>query len=412
MSSYFTPHRVASTLAGDSITPGRRTPLDASGRNVEWRALALKFLAAAALSSAACRGDGPLAPLDIGLKAPDVILPALFAGYESGTILPDSPSPIDVRNDLYEPDTMAVDCHWRNLASLGSCNRFRLQWKRLHIRQRFSHAGWSSDDDAIAMSTLRERVTGRGAASRRSPRPCGSHPFIAARPSKYSRSPIQFHSGERGRAGVRVDDGRYSLLVGRRSCSLEAHFQSPHRPIWRQGIRGQLGEIHPARRRRAPGPTTLIGVNCALGDSGQAYCWDALFSRHADHSNSSTVPVDGTGSSSRRLPQPARYALRRRRRRVLTGIAIWNPGGHHRGGVFCNRPDSHSRGFAFKAIAVGRAACGLLDDGTAYCWRKTPRLVSSSIKFTQIAVGAEYACGVSAAHGLYLGERAPTALSA
>jgi hypothetical protein len=146
---------------------------------------------------------------------------------------------------------------------------------------------------------------------------------------------------------------------------------------------------------------------CALGESGAAYCWGANYGQLGD------------GTMTYR-PTPVAVAGDLRFKAIATGngatCALDAAGNAYCwGSVAFNGldgapdvidpkssvPVAVGGGLHFKSISVGVQACGIADDGTAYCWGTTPTPVPGNQKFVQIAAGVGYTCGLSVDHDVY-----------
>jgi alpha-tubulin suppressor-like RCC1 family protein len=57
----------------------------------------------------------------------------------------------------------------------------------------------------------------------------------------------------------------------------------------------------------------------------------------------------------------------------------------------------------FAGNGLAGAGCGLVGDGTVYCWGSisTPQPIASSVTFTSLAVGGEHSCALTAAGAAY-----------
>ncbi|MHB1222671.1 MAG: hypothetical protein ACYC2G_01285 [Gemmatimonadaceae bacterium] len=166
------------------------------------------------------------------------------------------------------------------------------------------------------------------------------------------------------------------------------------------------------------------GANCARSAEGQLACWGA---------NGAGVIGDGT-TTFREFPvQPsvsgvtfAHVSVGTSNSCALTSTGAaycWGSGYTNGDGSFSTprlSPVAVSGGHAFTKLVVGAtAACALKADGTAWCWgttlppesnlaRKVPTLVSSTLRFTDVAVGswpsstlADYPCGITTTGSTY-----------
>jgi hypothetical protein len=147
--------------------------------------------------------------------------------------------------------------------------------------------------------------------------------------------------------------------------------------------------------------------NCALANDRSAYCWGI-----------DTAGQLGDNQITRRLvPQPvvggfkfatlAAGASHECGITTVTALAFcWglNSNGQLGDGSVTNRgaPTAVTGGFRWKAIGAGSAwSCGLVEDGSAYCWgagtgSQIPTNYSTQpAKFKALTVGSGHACGLS-----------------
>jgi hypothetical protein len=154
-------------------------------------------------------------------------------------------------------------------------------------------------------------------------------------------------------------------------------------------------------------PNIHLVSGCALGQSGAAYCWgDNSVGQIGDGTELYRMtPVAVSGGlhfKAIAVGQAAVCAL------DLDGAAYcWGnrlkdatPAGPHLISASLV-PIAVPGGLHFKSIAVGVEACGIVDDGTAYCWGDTPVPVAGNQKFAQLAVAPTYTCGRSTDNDVY-----------
>jgi hypothetical protein len=151
-----------------------------------------------------------------------------------------------------------------------------------------------------------------------------------------------------------------------------------------------------------------VGQTCALGESGRVYCWGTgtfywpavspVATPIEATATFKTVAVGGLGACALDTDGNA-YCW------GLLGGSLADPDDPE----FRNAgaPSLVPGGLHFKSISVGTAACGIVDDGTAYCWSTNPKALAGGVTFTQLDVATAYACGVSVDHDLYCWGQSP-----
>jgi alpha-tubulin suppressor-like RCC1 family protein len=185
---------------------------------------------------------------------------------------------------------------------------------------------------------------------------------------------------------------------------------------WGIDTSGQLGDNQTARRLV---PQPVVGgfkfTTLAAGASHEcgvttttlaAFCWGL---------NQNGQLGDGT-AANRLTPTAVSGGLRWK---AIGAGAAWTCGLIEDGSAYCWGAGTNSQvpvAYAtqpakFKTLSVGTAhACGLSDDGTAYCWgdnssgqlgdsttvtRATPTAVATAMKFTAINAGQQQTCGIT-----------------
>lgn len=200
---------------------------------------------------------------------------------------------------------------------------------------------------------------------------------------------------------------------------------------WGSNQAGQLGVADvwsisgPAR---VPGATQWSVVaggaahTCALTNAGAAYCWGAneLGQLGDGTTDSSRVPVAVAGLHtfvSLAVGGVHACGITTSGQTRCWGSALHGRLGNGPSTGFSSTPVLVNGGLAFTAIeAGGETSCGLVADGSAYCWghgldgmlasgddtdRAEPNLVFGGPKFQAVSLGGTHGCGIALDGGMH-----------
>lgn len=352
----------------------------------------LAWLCAASLLLNDC-SESPVSLGDRNLKIPYLIL--LFPGVvtdQSGRIAPDSLIPQVHHKQIFPPDTIAVLAvgeTWQASANAWATDAITGNLTADSVSQSMR---WSSDADAVATVDASGVIT--------------AHVAGVATITVSSTRNSSVHAS--GKVKVLAQPNRFTqIAAGGVSCGLTADGVAT---CWgsapRTSSASTTGTVTAFTPRVFDVPEKLamvdvgsdlsgfgrlndtIGGVCGLAVSGRIYCSgpyggspslmmaDTPFTAVAMGGFPCALDKDGNA-----------YCWTQSTTAFLAyGPAQLVPGGLH-----------------FRSIAVGWTACGLVADGTAYCWSLggTPTAVNTTARFSEMAVGKAFACGVSTSAAMY-----------
>jgi hypothetical protein len=349
------------------------------------------------------RASGPIDPLTV----PNEVLmwpavPVNSAGERA--VLGDS-SAESPNWYWYNPDTMAVLAPGETFRALA---RPVFYLRAAHTQGVPDDLAWSSDNDRVATVDRDGIVTAHAA---------GVAIVTAAVPS----SDVETSA----KVNVLAEPFRFmQLSAGSEACGLTTNGSAYcwGAEPWVSGPPNFRIENVGPHRVIAPEAFTMLsgaeymrygfwmeGTTCGLGVSGRVYCWKAYgaYSAYDPEFSSTATPIDA----------PVAF----------TTVAVGSDGScalDGDGNAYCwgylhgsladatdppfgasyplsDVPSLVPGGLHFKSVAVGQSACGIVVDGTVYCWSTNPKPLPGNVKFSQLDVGPHYACGVTVSNDGY-----------